>query len=403
LLDIAYNTRVQMKYIDRIISAARLRWAGTRFDRNEFSGAFGDIGTDFPLIVGMTLASGLDIASVLIMFGAMQLVTGLAYGLPMPVQPLKAVAVLVIAQKLSGNIIYGAGLAIGITMLLLTVTGMVDWLGRIIPKSVIRGIQFGLGLKLASVALQNYVMEDGTIGCLLAAIAFLLTIFLVGNRKYPPAIFVILLGVVYAFVFKLDASAVLQGTGFSLPQFHVPRLPDILTGFVVLALPQIPLSLGNSIFATAQLTHDLFPEKPVTARKISLTYAVINLINPFLSGIPTCHGSGGMAGHYTFGARTGGSVIIYGSLYLLLGFFFSAGFEHIIKIFPLPILGVILFFESLTLMTLIRDTSAAKADFSVALLVALMAGFLPYGFVLGLVVGTILAYLVKKRITGLAE
>jgi len=183
----------------------------------------------------------------------------------------------------------------------------------------------------------------------------------------------------------------------------VPRLPDILTGFIVLALPQIPLSLGNSIFATAQLTHDLFPEKPVTARKISLTYAVINLINPFLSGIPTCHGSGGMAGHYTFGARTGGSVIIYGSLYLLLGFFFSAGFEHIIKIFPLPILGVILFFESLTLMTLIRDTSAAKADFSVALLVALMAGFLPYGFVLGLVVGTILAYLVKKRITGLAE
>ncbi len=392
-----------MKYIEKMIASARSRWAGTRFDRNEFSGAFGDIGTDFPLIVGMTLASGLDIASVLIMFGAMQLVTGLAYGLPMPVQPLKAVAVLVIAQKLSGNVIYGAGLAIGITMLLLTVTGLVDWLGRIIPKSVIRGIQFGLGLKLASVALQNYVMEDGVLGCLLAALAFLVTIFLVGNRKYPPAIFVILLGVVYAFVFKLDASTLLRGAGFSLPQFHVPKLPDVLTGLVVLALPQIPLSLGNSIFATAQLTHDLFPEKPVTARKISLTYAMINIINPFLSGIPTCHGSGGMAGHYTFGARTGGSVIIYGSLYLLLGFFFSAGFEHVIKIFPLPILGVILFFESLTLMTLIRDTSAAKADFSVALLVALMAGFLPYGFVLGLVVGTILAYLVKKRITGLAE
>ncbi len=155
-----------MTHIEKILAAVRSRWADTKFDRNEFSGAFGDIGTDFPLIVGMTLASGLDIASVLIMFGAMQLVTGLAYGLPMPVQPLKAVAVLVIAQKLSGNIIYGAGLAIGITMLLLTVTGMVEWLGRIIPKSVIRGIQFGLGLKLASVALQNYVMEDGTIGCL---------------------------------------------------------------------------------------------------------------------------------------------------------------------------------------------------------------------------------------------
>ncbi len=390
-----------MKLIENALASARSRWAATKFDRNEFSGAFGDIGTDFPLIVGMILASGLDTASVLIMFGAMQLLTAFTYGLPMPVQPLKAVAVLVIAQKLSGNIIYGAGLAIGIAMLLLTVTGLVDWLGRVIPKSVIRGIQFGLGLKLASVALSNYVQADGIAGCGLAAIAFVLTILLIGNRKFPPAIFVIVLGIAYAFFFKLDASVLLKSAGFSLPQFHVPRLPDILTGFVVLALPQIPLSLGNSIFATKQLAEDLFPNRPITVRKISFTYSVINLINPLLSGIPTCHGSGGMAGHYTFGARTGGSVIIYGSLYLLLGFLFSAGFEDVIKIFPLPVLGVILLFESLTLMMLIRDISSSKADFSVALLVALTAGFLPYGFVIGLVVGTLLAYLVRKGATGL--
>jgi len=392
-----------MKHIGNVIASAKQRWATIRFDRNELSGAFGDIGTDFPLIVGMILASGLDVASVLIMFGAMHLLTALAYGLPMPVQPLKAVAVLVIAQKLSPDILYGAGLAIGITMLLLTVTGLVDWLDRVIPKSVIRGIQFGLGLKLASVALENYVVADGAVGCGLAAIAFVLTIFLIGNRKFPPAIFVIALGVVYAFIFKLDAATILKSAGFSLPQLHAPKLPDILTGFVVLALPQIPLSLGNSIFATRQLAQDLFPQTPITVRKISLTYAVINLINPFLSGIPTCHGSGGMAGHYTFGARTGGSVIIYGSLYLLLGFFFSSGFENIIKIFPLPILGVILLFESLALMMLIRDTSASKADLSIALLVALMAGFLAYGFVVGLIAGTLLAYLVRRRITGLSE
>ena len=392
-----------MKHIENVVTSARLRWSAIKFDRNELSGAFGDIGTDFPLIVGMILASDLDIASVLIMFGAMQLLTGFLYGLPMPVQPLKAVAILVIAQKLSGNIIYGAGLAIGITMLFLTVTGLVDWLGRVIPKSVIRGIQFGLGLKLASIALKNYVMADGVPGYWLAAIGFVLIIFLIGNRKYPPAIFVIILGMVYAFLFKLDAAAVVQNVGFSLPQFHMPKLPDILTGFVVLALPQIPLSLGNSIFATKQLTQDLFPERPITVRKISLTYSVINLINPFLSGIPTCHGSGGMAGHYTFGGRTGGSVIIYGFLYLLLGFFFSSGFGSIVEIFPLPVIGIILVFESLTLMLLIRDISVSKEDFSIALLVALMAGFLQYGFVIGLIAGTLLAYLVKKRITGLAK
>jgi len=392
-----------MKHIENVVTSARSCWGAIKFDRNELSGAFGDIGTDFPLIVGMILASGLDTASVLIMFGVMQILAAFAYGLPMPVQPLKAVAVLVIAQKLSGNIIYGAGLAIGITMLFLTVTGLIDWLARVIPKSVIRGIQFGLGLKLASVALGNYVMTDGVSGYLLAAISFVLIIFLIGNRKYPPAIFVIILGMIYAFAFKLDVSAVIKSAGFSLPQFHVPKWPDILTGFVVLALPQIPLSLGNSIFATRQLAEDLFPDKQVTVRKISLTYSIINLINPFLSGIPTCHGSGGMAGHYAFGGRTGGSVIIYGSLYLLLGFFFSAGFEDIIAIFPLPVLGVILFFESLTLMMLIRDTSDLKSDFSIALLVALSAGFLPYGFVIGLVVGTLLAYLVKMGVTGLSE
>jgi TonB family protein len=61
-----------------------------RFDRNELSGAFGDLGTDFPLVVGMVLAAGLDVTSVLVMFGLMQVLTGLAYGLPMPVQPLAA-------------------------------------------------------------------------------------------------------------------------------------------------------------------------------------------------------------------------------------------------------------------------------------------------------------------------
>ncbi|MFH1716219.1 MAG: putative sulfate/molybdate transporter [Planctomycetota bacterium] len=392
-----------MNHVGNAIASARSNWAAMKFDRNELSGAFGDIGTDLPLIVGMILASGLDTASVLIVFGAMQLLAAFIYGLPMPVQPLKAVAALVIAQKIGGNIIYGAGLAIGITMLLLTVTGLIDWLARVIPKSVIRGIQFGLGLKLASIALKNYVMADGISGCWLAVAGAILTVFLIGNRKYPAAIFVILLGVVYALIFKLDGSALTASIGFDLPKFYVPTLPDIVTGFLVLALPQIPLSLGNSIFATQQLTEDLFPERSITVRKISFTYALINIVNPFLSGIPTCHGSGGMAGHYAFGARTGGSVVIYGSLYLLLGLFFSAGFEHIVQIFPLPILGVILVFESLTLMMLIRDISICKADFSIALLVALTAGFLPYGFVIGLIAGTILAHLVKKGFTGFAD
>ena len=96
---------------------------------------------------------------------------------------------------------------------------------------------------------------------------------------------------------------------------------------MLLAIPQIPLSLGNSILATRQIAEDLFPEKHIGVRKLSLTYAVMNLVNPWFGGVPTCHGSGGLAGHYTFGARTGGSLIIYGSLFLILGLFFATGFE----------------------------------------------------------------------------
>ncbi|MCZ6906716.1 MAG: putative sulfate/molybdate transporter [Deltaproteobacteria bacterium] len=392
-----------MELIKKMATSVKAHLGTIRFDRNELSGAFGDIGTDLPLIIGMIVAAGLDSASVLIMFGVMQLLTGFIYRIPMPVQPLKAMAAIVISQNLPGNILYGGGLAIGITMLLLTVTGSIDWLGRVIPKSVIRGIQFGLGLKLASIALKNYLPADSIPGYWLAAIGFVLTIFLIGNRRYPPAIFVIILGMVYAFFFKLDAITVVKSIGFSLPNFYMPTLPDILTGFVVLALPQIPLSLGNSIFATRQMTQDLFPDQAISVRKISFTYSLINLINPFLSGIPICHGSGGMAGHYAFGARTGGSVVIYGLLYLLLGFFFSGGFGKVIQVFPLPILGVILLFEGLTLMMLIRDVSDSKADFSIVLLVGLMAGGLPYGFVIGLIVGTLLAYLSRTRLTGLAK
>ena len=369
-----------------------------RFDRNELSGAFGDIGTDFPLIVGMILAAGLHVPSALILFGAMQVLTGLVYGMPMPAQPLKAMAVIVITQKLSGNILFGGGFAIGVLMLLLTFTGLVGWLGRAVPKSVVRGIQFGLGLQLASLALKDYVPADGNTGFALAGTAFLLTALLLGNRRFPPAPLVILLGIGYAVLFKLKGSLPGHGFGLQLPQFHAPVPHDIWIGFLMLALPQLPLSLGNSILATRQVAEDLFPERRVTVRKISSTYSLMNLINPLFGGIPTCHGSGGIAGHYAFGGRTGGSVIIYGSLYLFLGLFFGAGFGMAVDLFPRPVLGVILLFEALALMKLVRDMMASRADFGIVLLVGLICFGVPYGYVIGLVIGVAFAYLLPGRL-----
>ena len=374
-----------------------------RFDRNELSGAFGDIGTDFPLIVGMILAAKLDAPGVLILFGVMQVLTGLVYGIPMPAQPLKAMAVLVITQKLSGNILYGGGLAIGVVMLLLTLTGSIEWLARAVPRSVVRGIQFGLGLQLASLALKDYVPADGTSGYVLAALAFVITIALLGNRRIPPAPLIILLGIAYAFLFKLHGANLSGSLGFRLPHFHQPAWPDIVTGFFILALPQIPLSLGNSILASQQVATDLFPERPVTVRKISLTYSLMNLINPFFGGVPTCHGSGGIAGHHAFGGRTGGSVVLYGSLYLTLGLFFGGGFQLAVELFPKPVLGIILLFEAVALIKLVRDMFQNSKDTSIMVLVGILAFGLPYGYVVGLIVGTILAYLVRREMTGVAR
>lgn len=372
-----------------------------RFDRNELAGAFGDLGTVFPLIAGMILVSGLDAASVLVMFGALLMLTGLIYGLPMPVQPLKAMAVIVITQKLTANILYGGGLAIGILMLVLMASGLLDWVSRVIPKSVVRGIQFGLGLQLAFLALRTYIPSAGIPGYALAAAGFALTLALYGNRRYPPALFVIILGVAYALLYQLDAGTFERSFGFALPRMSVPSLKDVLAGFVVLALPQLPLSLGNSILATRQVVEDCFPGRQISVRKIGLTYAVMNLVNPFFGGVPTCHGSGGMAGHYTFGARTGGSVIIAGALYLSLGMFFSGGFRELIQLFPQPVLGIILAFEGVALMRLTRDMTSSPGDFTVVLLVGLIALGLPYGYVIGLVVGTLVAYLARRGLIGL--
>lgn len=370
-----------------------------RFDRNELSGAFGDLGTDFPLVVGMVLAAGLDVTSVLVMFGLMQIATGLVYGLPMPVQPLKAMAVIVITQKLAPGVLFGGGLAIGVTMLLLAASGAVDWLARVVPRPVVRGIQLGLGLQLAQLALRDYVPSEGAAGYALAAAAFVLTLLLLGSRRYPPATLVILLGVAYALVLKLDGTHWDGVLGLRLPAPAAPSFEQVSAGFLLLAIPQLPLSLANSVLGTKQVLSDLFPERRIGVRRISFTYSLMNLVNPFLGGIPTCHGAGGLAGHYAFGARTGGSVVIEGALYALVGLFLSGGFATVILLFPKPVLGIILLFEALALLRLTRDVAGSAADFSVALLVGAIALALPYGYAVGLVVGTIVAATVKRGIT----
>jgi hypothetical protein len=383
-----YSTRVEA-------DAPRLR-----FDRNELGGAFGDIGTSLPLLLAMIAAAELDAGSVFLLFGLAQAGSGIVYGLPMPMQPLKAMAVIVIAERLTENVLFGGGLAIGAAMLLLAVTGLLQWLVRVIPRCVVRGIQLGLALALGQLALRNYVPAMGAFGYLLAGLSFVALVLLYGNRRVPAALPVMGLGLVVAIASGFDNQAVAAGMGVHLPEPRLPAWADVMTGLVVLALPQLPLSLSNSVIATHRTLQDLFPWRAVSVRKIGLSYAFANLLLPFFGGVPVCHGSGGLAGQHAFGARTGGAAVIYGAIFVCVGLFFGGAAAEVVRLFPLPVLGVVLLFEAVALGSLVSDVSGSRRELMIALVVALSALALPQGYVVGLLVGTLLFYsrkLVSER------
>lgn len=368
-----------------------------RFDRNEFSGAFGDIGTDLPLILGIVSATNVNITATFTMFGIMQIITGLIYGIPMAVQPLKAMAVIIISQKISADVLYGGGLCVGIIMFILTISGLLNLLTKIIPKAAIRGIQAGLGISLATVAINKYIVTGNYMDISISIIAIFIIIIFYNNLKYPTALIVIALGFLYAAIFNLNFGRISSGIAFHLPSFRLIGLDNIIDGLLLLALPQIPLSLSNSVIATHKTIEDLFPEKSVNIKKIGFTYSLMNFINPFFGGIPTCHGTGGLVGQYNFGAKTGGSVIIYGSMYLIIGLFFSEVATEVIKVFPFSILGVILLFEGLGLIMFIKDMLSEKNELFITLLVAIISANVKNGYLIGLIIGTVIYYIFAIR------
>jgi len=366
------------------------------FGLREWSGAFGDIGTDLPLLVGMLIASGMSPGRVLILFGVAQILSGLIYRMPMPVQPLKAVAALVIAQGIGGSIITGAGLAIGVIMLALSLSGTLERLARLIPVSVVRGIQFGLGAKLCLLAVSGYIGSQGWQGYVLALAAAALTVGLAGRARSPTALLLLAMGAGAAWLGGLTGPAEWRLSP-APDAWGVPSIHDVWTGCLLLALPQIPLSLGNSVLATRELAADWFPAHQVTVRKIGLTYSLFNIGTAVMGGVPVCHGSGGMAGHYAFGGRTGGSVIIYGGFYICLGLAVVCGAQNMLAFFPLPILGVILIREGLVLMDRLHGLSGDRLGWKVALLVGILAAGVANGFLIGMIAGTALVA-VSQRI-----
>jgi len=164
-------------------------------------------------------------------------------------------------------------------------------------------------------------------------------------------------------------------------------------GVVLLALPQIPLTLGNAVIAITEENNKHFPQCPVNENKVALSTGIMNLFSGFTGGIPMCHGAGGMAGHIAFGARTGGSVVILGAILLSLALFFSSSVDALFQLFPAPLLGVVLFITGMQLAAGSSVLPAAKGDRSVALVCAALC---IWNVALGFLAGIALHHLVRR-------
>jgi len=367
-----------------------------RFDRREWAGAFGDLGTLIPFMVGYISIAQLDPLGILFMFGILMVASGWFYKTPIPVQPMKAIggAAIAGASAVTPGMIWGAGLFTGIFWLTLGLTGKLGFITKIAKKPVLMGIMLGLGL--------IFIM-DGTkmmqTDILVAAIALIGTFILLGNQ-YVPAMFVLIIfGVAAGLVRNPELLQTLSSIHFDfrLPQVYLGQIStaDFLKGALILAIPQIPLSLGNAVIATAHENNRLFPEHPVTEDKLAMTQGIMNLVSPIFGGVPVCHGAGGMAGHVLFGARTGDALIILGGILLATGLCFSSSVLLLISIFPASVLGVILFFAGLELALSARHVGQEKSDFYILLVTA---GFSLWNIGIGFVAGLILQEMIRRKI-----
>ncbi|XP_009392281.2 molybdate transporter 1-like [Musa acuminata AAA Group] len=413
-----------------IVAAARAnlllrsRWA-------EVNGALGDLGTYIPIIMALALAKDLDLGTTLVFTGVYNIITGFIYGVPMPVQPMKSIAAVAISTASFGvPEIMAAGICTSAVVFLLGATRLMELAYKFIPLPVVRGIQLAQGLSFAMTAVK-YVRYDqdlakgkasgdrrwmGLDGLVLAIAA---TVFVVivngageaaeqgreeqviheqggGRRRakswrkvifsVPSAVVVFVLGIILAIIRE---PGVVKELKAGPSRIHVVKISKHAwkEGFIKGAVPQLPLSVLNSVIAVCKLTTDLFPDKVASATSVSITVGLMNLVGCWFGAMPCCHGAGGLAGQYKFGGRSGACVALLGAAKLAVGLVLGGSLLRLLVEFPVGLLGVLLLFAGVELAMAARDMSS-KAESFVMLIcaaVSLVGSSAALGFVCGIV------------------
>ncbi|MBI2859553.1 MAG: sulfate permease [Chloroflexi bacterium] len=316
------------------------------FSLKELSGAVGDLGTFLPHVLGAITVAGLSPAGVFAAFGLFYLAGGAFYGIPIAVQPMKASSAAVLIQGMTPAEVTAGALLIGTFFLIAGATGLVNFLSRITPRWTTSGIQLGLGISLAWLGLKMAWSQP-----VLSAIVAGAMVLMLFTRKVPAALAGLALGTGLAFALGLNTTIPKLEWGLHLPGAAIPAPGDFLRAAYLAVLPQIPLTLTNAIIVTAALARQYFPkeEHHATVRNLSLSTGIGNLLSAPLGGYMMCHGAGGLAGHYRFGARTGGAPVIIGAAFLLLGLFLGGGGVALLALIPAAVIGSLLLFSGLEL------------------------------------------------------
>lgn len=332
-----------------------------RYGWSEFSGAIGDLGTTLPLAFALVISNGFPSARIFLLWGIAYIITGWYYKVPVSVQPLKAMAVIAITAGFSAGMLSTAAVLYGVLFIILSSTGLIEWLQKWFSQAIVRGIQLGIGLLLAKKALAliyektlflngalpagNWIllMALGTLGILIAG-KYLF--------KKPIALVVIIASVAASLFFGIrpgvEAAA---GSAIQLSLPHWSQWWDIL---ILLMIPQLPLTLGNAVYAANDACHEFWGKqaRKVSAPKLAGSIGLSDIFIGLLGGFPICHGAGGIAAHSRFGGKTGGTTIILGVAFVTLAL--VGNLSTFLFLIPIPILGTLLLFDSWAMIVLVR-------------------------------------------------
>ncbi|KAF2874449.1 hypothetical protein BDV95DRAFT_566198 [Massariosphaeria phaeospora] len=318
----------------------------------EISGSLGDLGTLLPLMTALVVTGSISLPSTLLFTGAANILTGIAFGIPLPVQPMKAIAAVAIARKFTLEENAAAGLVVASLVGILSITGLINWANRVTPVPVVKGIQVGAGLSLCLSAGSQMLAPLTWIGpwwgdnLLWAIAAVLLLLLTLPYPRLPYAIIVFAFGIVLS-ILSPNANTSIPSSRPTIPIVH-PSLHDLWTAATTASLGQLPLTVLNSIVAASALASDLLPSPPYpaapTVTELGVSVATINLIGCWFGAMPVCHGSGGLAGQYRFGARSGASIILLGSAKFIFGIVAFWKLDLLVNVlsgFPKSLLGIL--------------------------------------------------------------